>query len=339
MYLEVVLWEGVRSDSSEYSLWVDDVRDDMGGISAAMPGRVTDSVGVGGISAAPASRRPGSAGANSSVVEVYLALFAGSQSDRKGAEEKGLFYVGLDTDVSVYSHARRSKVTNEYCDIPNTSVKDIVSIVKKVVWSAYGDGTDFVIDHVGASPCCKTFSRADRINFLRGMGYRDHRKAHRPPLKPKGRKTSTAYKTQSVKYKRAVDADECVVDLIRKIRSFGELYKGCSYHIENPADGLIYQKWMSELGDPVEVDYCAYGHMYQKTTHFWTDIQWCPVGSTGNGRCNNGECKMGPPKPKGKFRHWNSLCQASRMELKGKGRKARRIMIPSQLFDEMLAAR
>ena len=48
MYLEVVLWEGVRSDSSEYSLWVDDVRDDMGGISAAMLGRVTDSVGVGG---------------------------------------------------------------------------------------------------------------------------------------------------------------------------------------------------------------------------------------------------------------------------------------------------
>ena len=343
MALEAVLANGLDGDQLEVGHWMSEVRDDLGGISAScFDQSVFVPIEVGGNSAKVVEERVPTGGYNVTTVgavQVYLGLFSGSQSDREGAEGRGMFYVGLDTDVDVYSYSRRCKVINRYCDIPNATVEEVLDIVQEAVSETFGEGSAFVIAHVGASPCCKTFSRSDRINYKRGMGYRDHSKRGRPPLKPRGRKTSAVYLVQSKKYQMAVDADKCVEDLIGKIDLLRSMYDGCTYHIENPADGLCYQKYMMVLGDPVVVDYCAYGHMYMKTTHFWTNLLWVPVGRTGNGCCNNGLCKMGPPKAKGKFCHQYSLCQASRREMGGRGRKTRRIMIPAMLFEEMLGVR
>ena len=135
----------------------------------------------------------------------------------------------------------------------------------------------------------------------------------------------------------AVSADKSVLHLIELLLGVCSKYEDCTYPLENPNGNLQYRPYMVRLlGSLIYVDYCSYGHWYQKTTNFWTDVDWSPCGNTGNGRCNNGECKMGPKKSKGRFRHTYALGQCSSRERGGRGRKARRIMVPGLLHQEML---
>ena len=139
------------------------------------------------------------------------------------------------------------------------------------------------------------------------------------------------------KYEVAVRADRSVPHLVRLLLGVCARYEGCTYHLENPNGSLQYRPYMVRLlGSPLYVDYCSYGHWYQKTTNFWTNVDWSPCGSTGNGRCNNGKCGMGPQKSKGRFRHTYALGQCSSRERGGRGRKARRIMVPGLLHQEMV---
>ena len=193
----------------------------------------------------------------------------------------------------------------------------------------YG-GCIYEICHVGSSPVCSSFSRADSSNKNRGCAYRDHRHPERPPL-------AVSKSGSKEKIALAVSADKSVLHLIELLLGVCSKYEDCTYHLENPNGGLQYRPYMVRLlGSPICVDYCSYGHWYQKKTNFWTNVDWSPCGNTGNGRCNNGECKMGPKKSKGRFWHTYALGQCSRRKRGGRGQKARRIMVPGLLHQEMI---
>ena len=51
----------------------------------------------------------------------------------------------------------------------------------------------------------------------------------------------------------------------------------------------------------MRVDRCAYGRLEQKATKFLTNVDWQPVGRTGNGRCGQG-C-TGTRTKAGKIQH------------------------------------
>ena len=188
------------------------------------------------------------------------------------------------------------------------------------------DGCSYEMIHGGSSPVCSSFSRADSSNRGRGCGYRDHNHPERPPL------TVSKGGTRE-KYAVAVNADRSVYHLVKLLLGVCSNDKNCTYHLENPNGSLQCRPYMVRLlGCPISVDYCSYGHWYQKTTN----VDWSPCGSTGNGRCNNGECGMGPRKSKGRFQHTYALGQCSSRERGGRGRKARRIMVPGLLHQEMI---
>ena len=84
------------------------------------------------------------------------------------------------------------------------------------------------------------------------------------------------------------------------------------------------------------VDYCAYGKPYKKSTDFWTSYDWVPKGSTGNGRCNNGMCKMGTTNCKGTFKHRCVIAGCNERRVTGKNVKKTLWSIPRDLIDEML---
>jgi hypothetical protein len=64
-------------------------------------------------------------------------------------------------------------------------------------------------------------------------------------------------------------------------------FRGMEWFMENPVGMLGMQDFMQKLlkefkYDVVQkiVDYCAWGHYYQKPTHVWTSmIFWEPIGT------------------------------------------------------------
>ena len=264
---------------------------------------------------------------------LYISLFCGTQSDREEAESAGYFYIGLDVEPEVYSSVLRKWVKCVQCDVDILDADSLDQLCRGYLDTHGMVGLSYVICHVGASPVCKSFSRADSMNRTKGHSYRDHSHPDRPPL-------SVAKGGSVAKYKKAVAADKSMRHLIGLLLSVCGRYAGCTYHIENPFGSLQCRPYMLELmGIPLLVDYCAYGHIYMKSTNIWTNIEWIPMGSTGCGRCCNGKCRMGPYKSKGRFRHWYALGQSSAREKAGKGRKARRIMVPRLMHREMILSK
>jgi hypothetical protein len=266
-------------------------------------------------------------------LEVYISLYCGTQSDREEAESLGYVYLGLDIVSHIYSSELKRWVRCVECDVDKLDIESLDCVVRGYLDNQGYQGRSYNIVHVGASPVCKSFSRADSCNRKRGCGYRDHNDPLRPPL--------TVNKGGSrVKYALAVAADKSVKHLAGLLMAVCECYYGCTFHLENPFGSLQHRPYMLDLlGVPYTVDYCAYGHLYQKMTNIWTNIDWVPQGNTLNGRCNNGKCGMGPPKASGKFQHWHALGQSSTREKSGKGRGARRIMVPRLLHREMLRSK
>ena len=76
------------------------------------------------------------------------------------------------------------------------------------------------------------------------------------------------------------------------------------------------QKFLEEFQyDAVQktVDYCAWGHYYQKPTHVWTSMCfWEPSGTQegGTGRCRQ-RCPYGDIGDKGRWVHDYSIGQES----------------------------
>ena len=85
-----------------------------------------------------------------------------------------------------------------------------------------------------------------------------------------------------------------------------------------------------------EVDYCAYGKPYRKSTDIWTSFEWEPKGSTGNGKCCNGKCNQGTKNAKGKFRHRKVVAGENDRRVEGPHAKKQLWSIPQHLMEELL---
>ena len=65
--------------------------------------------------------------------------------------------------------------------------------------------------------------------------------------------------------------------------------------------------------------------------------KWKPRGTTGNGRCQSGaRCRMGSIGKHNKWVHRYKIAQGSKEAKCGKGRRARKNMMPELLHKEML---
>ena len=119
--------------------------------------------------------------------------------------------------------------------------------------------------------------------------------------------------------------------------------RGTRFYMENPVGSLWrrpYMRQWEQSGRVVrrQVDYCAFGHMYMKPTHIWTNMKrWRPQGTTGDGkgRCGN-MCCAGEWGRAGKWTHRFKIAQGSRQAAGGKGRKARKNMMPYDLQAELM---
>jgi hypothetical protein len=86
--------------------------------------------------------------------------------------------------------------------------------------------------------------------------------------------------------------------------------RGLEYDLimENPIGSLRHRPYMNgenvtDLLERTPVDYCAFGKPYKKPTDIWTTFGYKPVGNTGNGRCNDGQCGHTKKSRHGKPKH------------------------------------
>ena len=112
--------------------------------------------------------------------------------------------------------------------------------------------------------------------------------------------------------------------------------------MENPVGSLWRRPYMTKWVKKrwvvrATVHYCAFGHFYHKPTHLWTNMgRWAPGGATGTGLCG-GKCGMMHMRG-GRWVHRYRISQDSRGAHGGKGRKAKKNMMPALLHAELLRA-
>ena len=265
-------------------------------------------------------------------VRVVIDWMSGSQSLRR-AVPKGVMYIGFDIQEWVYSGAERVWVRNEVADLLKVQPVQLEEKAREIASRRCGRPVEIEVKMIGLSPCCRTFSKTDSSNQSRGNNYRDHQHPDRPP------KDKT-----SAKGKLAVQADKMVEQGIGVARWFSRCRR-TKFYMENPVGSLwrrpYMRRWEAQ-GEVVrrQVDYCAYGHMYMKPTHIWTNMKkWKPKGEQqgGNGRCRD-RCRAGEWGASGKWVHRCKIAQGSRQAAGGAGRKARKNMMPVGLQRELLKA-
>ena len=144
---------------------------------------------------------------------------------------------------------------------------------------------------------CTLFSRANIINQATGSAHGLW------ALTPLNRANAAPGRVEEEEelYKLAVEAVETQVDSL-------ERHPEIPFLVENPAQSGLWDleaitQAVSRNPDwrVVRVDRCAYGRLEQKGTKFLTNVDWQPVGRTGNGRCGKG-C-TGTRTASGKTKH------------------------------------
>ena len=70
---------------------------------------------------------------------------------------------------------------NEVVNLMKVTPEELEQRTVEVVRSRCGEEVEVLVQLLGLSPCCKTFSKTDSSNQSRGHHYRDHRHPHRPP--------------------------------------------------------------------------------------------------------------------------------------------------------------
>ena len=269
-------------------------------------------------------------------VPVVLDWMAGTQSLQQAAGAKHM-YIGYDIKKDVFSGTLRDWVKNEVMDLVETTPQALLEDVKRVVRERLGRpaGCEVRVRVVllGMSPCCKIFSKVDNSNKTRGHNYRIHTGKAGQNRPPKDR--------CSVKGKEAHKADRMVKRGIQVAEWFAQ-EQGARFYMENPVGSLRKRPYMrqwvkSQQVVQREVDYCAYDHYYMKTTNIWTNMhEWVQVGQTGTGRCE-GRCSAGCKGGQGRWEHMYKLSQGSWQAVQGRGRKAKKNMMPLLLQKELLA--
>ena len=266
------------------------------------------------------------------VVRVAIDLMAYTQSARLQLErKKGVLYLPMDKLEWVYSAIERQWVQNIVCDVLTDSPEELLEKARQGAQTLLGEEGYTVIEVVAlwTSPECRTFSKADSTNRSRGWSFRDHTLPHRPPLQGPDTKWGMM----------ARRADRLVQRTQEVIRVWSMKFPGMVWVMENPVGSLAKQVYMGKRWKQPrkleEVHYCAYGHVYNKPTHIWTNLyEWKPQGQTGTGKCEC-RCNAGRVGPKGKWRHRYTIAGDSAMEVQGRGKAAIKNMVPQLLQQEI----
>ena len=252
-------------------------------------------------------------------------------SGHSPGHHKGIVYVGLDKQEWWYSHAMQGWVRNVPVDLMKVGYQEILEIVQGALDEVAGRRVEMTVVLLAMSPCCRTFSRADSSNTGRGHNYRLHGVLHwrRPP------KDNTSDKGRA-----AHAADRMVQQGVRVATAAHRA--GVPFYMENPVGSLWRRPYMTKWVKKrwvvrATVHYCAFGHFYHKPTHLWTNMgRWAPGGATGTGLCG-GKCGMMHMRG-GRWVHRYRISQDSRGAHGGKGRKAKKNMMPALLHAELLRA-
>jgi len=271
---------------------------------------------------------------NGSELRVGLDFGAGTQSARTLIEGSGLLYIPLDVKRWVYSAAEGEWVENVVLDLGNQTggLEGMWERIRAAVgrqWSIRLGVQLVTVAMVWMSPPCRTFSNADASNMLKGWGYRDHRVWHRPPLQG-----------ACTKYGRiARQDDELVKWWMRVVLLWSKASPGLVWFLENPAASLERREYMVEFLEleevlMAEVDYCAYGRPYRKSTRLWNNLrQWVPQGRTGNGQCpGKGKCQSMVGS-----KHLKTAAGGGD-RVRGKGSVAGKSAVPRELMEELVEA-
>lgn len=274
------------------------------------------------------------------VVEVAIDWMSCTQSLRKTVEQfKELVYIPLDKQEWVFSQAMKGWVRNLPVDLEATTCEEIWTMVVQAAKEKTRNQKVVVrVTLLGMSPDCRTFTKTDSSNISRGHNYRLHGESHpdRPPRDDDSEKGQEAHR-----------ADSMVQKAIQFYQHLRRLHKGeaVPVYLENPVGSLarrpynVMKAWVS-TGEvrQEEVHYCVYDHMYNKPTHIWTSMRkWKPKGQSGNGRCQTGaRCKVGFIGSHNKYVHQYKIAQGSKQAKCGKGRRARKNMMPAMLHRELL---
>jgi len=253
---------------------------------------------------------------------------SGSQSLWDAVKDtSGTIYIPVDKKEMEYSLTSGQKVRNLQMDIMEVTPQEVMEKVAQAVKQYTPDQHTWTVVWVWASPPCQTFSRADSSNKSRGNNYRDFIQPDRPTLHPEGTKMGD----------RARLHDEVVQKLLKILQWFNRWSK-VTIMVENPQANLQHQQYMKNAETwlrKIVVHYCAYDHQYHKPTNIWTNLTWEPKGLTGNGRCGLG-CTTRTWNPATKrWRHKNTIAQASRKEVAGRGRQAHKSSVPRRLLSEI----
>lgn len=181
-----------------------------------------------------------------------------------------------------------------------------------------------------ASPDGSTLSAADASNISRNNHYQDHSKSHRPPKE-----------FMDDMRLKAIAHDSTVQSPLLSFQSFLALDPSACFILKNPAASLrrqpfviLYQILIGLVRHTI--DYCAYGADVKKATDIWTNFQWNPAGSTGDGcchrRCSTGRWVKGTDGVK-RFRHPEVIAGGNSQRPMGPFAKPR---IPTALHQDLL---
>ena len=119
------------------------------------------------------------------------------------------------------------------------------------------------------------------------------------------------------------------------------------FGIENLDGELKYRPFMHHEHWPTNPPYnyapfdcCAFRHPAKKPMSFWTSMEsYTPEGTTGNGRCNGGECGMCTVNPDtGRVNHNVKIARDPKDGFTGAGAMRMKNAMPSIWMDEFLTA-
>jgi hypothetical protein len=180
-----------------------------------------------------------------------------------------------------------------------------------------------------ASPDCRTYARANTANISRGNEFRNHKTAFHAPKD-----------TIDDKRMMAIQHDLLIHSLLESFIVTLQADPGALVVMENPSASLRRRSFVkifeTLLGLTCHlVHYCAFDALVRKPSDIWTNMEWSPTGTTGNGQCGR-KCNSGfftSMSGTRAYRHPEHIAGTATRAPKGAFAKAR---VPAMLHEEIL---
>jgi len=180
-----------------------------------------------------------------------------------------------------------------------------------------------------ASPDCRTYARANTANISRGNEFRNHKTAFHAPKD-----------TIDDKRMMAIQHDLLIHSLLESFAVTLQADPGALVVMENPSASLRRRSFVrifeALLGLTCHlVHYCAFNALVLKPSDIWTNMEWSPSGTTGDGLCGR-KCNSGfftSMSGTRAYQHPEHIAGTAARAPKGTFAKAR---IPSMLHEEIL---